>query len=639
MTKHKAGSISAHLTLAVFLVASAIAFAFIVAGFPGEVGKKPVRTGPGTGPKQGTRTAGQPEKPQPESKPERESNPSALPEPAFESTVSLSEREIAGLIEALLQADSWFEKDYARRAGRIAERLVQAGLPAWRAVCSALDGTGDEFARSRLNAVLACMRWRFSPYTVFLLESQTSSRFDQFLGELYTRAAPPKGEWFEKLQKLFDNKDAPALMKSFTDEMNPDASYYIVEFLEKLGEHALKPLLEALLREEHPYAAFCIRISLMRVAPGNLARLREYAADPSEKVRLVAVRALGLSGRKDAVPAIVRALGDESADVRYNAATMLSLIPDRRAVSGLVRALKDKDDEVAYSAARALGIIGDPEATKPLQEYFHSGKESAMESAASALAGIGEQSAQVLMSFLSDPEESVRVEAAAAMSQLRSPSTVPALLKALTDKSLLVRLAAVDALAYTGGRGVPEALRGLLSDADDEMRAEAARALGRLRDEASAEALGAALKDEVVTVRLAAISALGKVGGGRALDILAGSLANPELAPLAAPGIRKYGDSAGPPLLQALAAADPEARSWIIGLLADLHIMAAVPALVERLADPDTNTRFCADKALGIITGHETSYKFDAPEAERAEGAKEWRQWWEKHKEEDRERK
>ncbi len=583
MAEQKSETTTRYLAIAIFLVAGATALVFIMFFFTGETKKK---------------------------------------------DESLSKREIADLIDALLEAEPFIENDYPRRAGRIAEKLMQAERPAKQAIYDTLDRTDDEFARSRLNAVLACMRWRFNPYAIFVLDSQ-----NQFAGELYTRTAPPKGEWFLELQKAFDEKDAPGLIKKFTDVMNTEASYYIFEFLARLGEPALEPLLEALLRERHPYAAFCIRISLMRVSPECLAKLRSYAADEKVEVRMAAVRALGFSGRKEAVPAIVRALGDESADVRYDAAVMLSLVPDRRAVSALVAALKDADADVARCAARSLGVIGDPAAIEPLREYLRSGWEDARESAASALAGIGEQSAQLLVSLLKDPDEDIRLKAAEALSELRSRSTVPGLLSALLgDKSPSVRAAAAAALAYTGGRGVTEALRDRLSDTEPEVRTEAARALGRLRDESAAGALAAALKDRIVTVRLAAINALGRLGGEQALEILIASLTNPELAPSAAPGIRRLGGSAGPALIEALPGMPVDTRHWAIALLAEAKVMDAVPILLGYLEHSDLNLRFCADKALRMITDHETSYKCDAPEAERAEGAGEWRRWWEEQK-------
>jgi HEAT repeat protein len=469
------------------------------------------------------------------------------------------------------------------------------------------------------------MRWDFSPHLVFLLKESFV-----FVGELYTREAPPRGEWFSTLTKFYRIKDAPMLIKTF-ELKDPAASFYIFDFLERLGPAALKPLLEALFREENPYCAFCVKLSLMRVAPRALKELRELAIDPEEKVRAMAVRALGLSSRKEAVPALIRALDDESANVRYNAAVMLSVVPDRRAVASLADALKDSDDIVPAAAAYALGVIGDPAAIRPLQEYFCSTRPGARQGGASALAGTGEQSTQVLLTFLKDPDEETRIASACALAELRSTSTVPGLKKALSDKSEHVRSAAADALGYTGGPGVTEALKKALSDPGVGVRTCATHSLGRLKDPTAADALAAMLKDKDMRVRLAAANVLGEIGGERALEILIELLANPELAPLAVSGIKSYGASAAPALMAAMPASSVSVRCQIIGCLAETHIVEAVPLLLDGLGDPDVDIRYCANKALKMITSHETSYKCDVPEAERAKGMEEWRAWWKRH--------
>ena len=59
-----------------------------------------------------------------------------------------------------------------------------------------------------------------------------------------------------------------------------------------------------------------------------------------------------------------------------------------------------------------------------------------------------------------------------------------------------------------------------------------------------------------------------------------------------------------------------------------------MPTLIYSLTDLDMNVRFCADKALKLLTGHETAYKCDAAETERIKGQEEWRKWWEQTKKE-----
>jgi HEAT repeat protein len=203
----------------------------------------------------------------------------------------------------------------------------------------------------------------------------------------------------------------------------------------------------------------------------------------------------------------------------------------------------------------------------------------------------------------------------------------------LTDKDAGVRYASVDALGYTGGSGVTDAMKGMFKDTDADVRAAAVRSLGRLRDPASADSLEVLLEDEVVSVRIATVIALGKIGGKRALEILTESLASTELGSLAAAGIQKYGAGAGPVLIAAMPKMPVPARCEIARLLAEAKVIEAVPVLIDNLNNASIDVRFCAQKALKMITGHETSYRCDAPDTERAKGQEEWRAWWKKRRE------
>jgi HEAT repeat protein len=565
--------------------------------------------------------------PEPEPEPEPEPQPTPRPAPRLVQKLPLTQAEIAGLIDSLLCADSFVEYDFNRRAGRIAERLVQAGMPAWNMVCSEMDSLEDEFGRSRLNAVLACMRWNFSPYFIYQLDVN-------FMEELYTREVPPKGEFFSPLETFFKEKDAAKLVHAFTLN-DPDASFYIFDLVEKLGPAALRPLLEAL-SDEHRYFHFCVTVALMRLSPRVLKELRQFASDPSPAIRSRAVWALGLSGSKDAVPALVRALRDEESSVRSSAAYMLAMIPDRRSVPHLLKSLEDSDEDVASASADALGVIGDPAAIESLKTYVKSGAQDAGKAGMSALAGIGQQSAGVLLTFLKDEDSEIRTAAAGALAELRSPSTVNALIEALSDKDGSVRAGAADALGYTGGREVIPALGRALSDPDALVRSSVAYSFGRLQNPATADAVAVLLGDDDARVRLAAISSIAKIGGKRALELLVESLGDPELSPLAASGMKNYSEAAGPALIAAFPGLNVEGKCVAARLLAENGVMEAVPILVDNLAHPDVNVRFCADKALRIITGHETSYKCDAEDAERTKGREEWRTWWKEYREEQR---
>lgn len=567
----------------------------------------------------GEQTPEQPEAPPVE--PEPQEKPVPLSAPALVEKLHLSEAEIARLIDVLRTADSFIEYDFTRRAGRTAEKLVHAGRPAWDKVLASLKSEEDEIVRSRLNGVLACMRWHFSPYFIFTLEPG-------FVEGLCTYDLPPKGEWLPSLETFAKAKDASKLIHSFTLN-DPDASCYIFDFVEGLGAAALEPLLEAI-ADEHPYFHFCATVALMRIARRSLGSLVKLAVDEDAQIRSRAVWAVGLSGLSDAVPPLVRALEDGEAGIRSNAAFMLGMVPDRRAVQPLIKALKDPDEEVASYAAEALGVIGDQTALRPLQEYMASRRQDARRIGASALAGIGQQSAIVLLSLLRNGDEEARIAAASALSELRSPSTANGLVAALDDESAGVRAAAADALAYVGRRDVLQVLGGVLSDPEAAVRSSAAYALGRLGNPKAADMLGGLLEDEDARVRLAAVSALAKVKGSRALEILVASLESEELSPLAVSGIKRYGAEALPLLIKAFPGTSAPGKCIIARLLAEESAVEAVPILIDGLADRDIDVRFCSDKALKMITGHQTSYKCDDVDTKRAKGQEEWRTWWKK---------
>lgn len=536
---------------------------------------------------------------------------------------------ITQLIDILRHGDPFLDSSYPRRAGRATQKLALSGSAAWEMVSAAIDAERDEWARARFNAALACMRWKLGPYYIHTLNAD-------FVGALYPRQPPPKGEWFTSIETFLTARDAPKLLQTFALG-DPEASHYIFDALETLAPVALEPLLGAL-HDEHPYYHFCVTVSLMRVAPGTLPRLRQLSRDKNPDIRARAVWALGLSGRREAVPDLVRALDDSEPVVRWGAAYMLGTIPDPRQVSALVRALAGPDDEVACEAAEALGVIGDSAALAPLEDYARSGKKHAKTTSTSALAGIGEPGAPALLSFLKDPDEEMRVAGANALGELRSPATTGALLEALSDESPNVRYAAADALGYIGTAPAPDALTTLLSDPAPDVRASAARALGRIGAPGAAGLLAPLLKDKSVSVRWAAVDALGKLTELQALDVLIGCLGDPTLAPLACGEIEKSGAAATDSLLKAFSSTDTpaEGRCEIARLLAESGSVnkQVLTAFIDALEDPEVTVRFCADKALKILTRHETIFKPDAPEAERAKGVSRWRRWWQQHKHE-----
>lgn len=222
-------------------------------------------------------------------------------------------------------------------------------------------------------------------------------------------------------------------------------------------------------------------------------------SDPEPVVRAAAGRALGRLGAREAVPDLVKALGDTSADVRVVAAAALWRLPDpsatepllehvkdadkavrewsalalgvigdTRAVPEMVRLLGDPERSVRLAAVRSLGRIGDPAGLEPVLRYLRGGKRDAeeKEEGVAAIVSIkGDGRSVALLSLLEsaegDLEQQVRV--IVALGKVGNAAALPALRKRATSGSAELRDAAIKAIAELTGRTKGE--KGGASDA------------------------------------------------------------------------------------------------------------------------------------------------------------------------------
>ena len=210
--------------------------------------------------------------------------------------------------------------------------------------------------------------------------------------------------------------------------------------------------------------------------------------DPHQGVRWKAGEALGRMGR-DALPAVATVLENPDADVRWRGAVVLGDIGGAGAVEALIRALCDRDRYVRSRAEQALGRIG-PEAVGPLLSLLGNGTPRARQAAAAALgwtrdpapigpliAALGEEdpglseaaaralehlgdlSVEPLMGALSHPQTAVRRQVAGILGRLGNPRAAPPLRDALSDPDPVVRHAAGQALAAMGGEALEDLFR------------------------------------------------------------------------------------------------------------------------------------------------------------------------------------
>lgn len=211
-------------------------------------------------------------------------------------------------------------------------------------------------------------------------------------------------------------------------------------------------------------------------------------ADADWRVRASSGRAIGRLSVRDAVPDLVRALGDPQVEVRVVAAAALWRLPDPTAVPALLELLEDDDDSARQWAALALGVIRDARAVEPLSRHLTDSAESVRTDAIRSLGRIANAAAlPALRTFISDTDHPIdeRLEAINSLASLDGPAKVNVLVRLLNDDERRVRLRVVRSLGQVGDALVIPGLRRRRgAERDNEMRAAIDEALEAIQTRA-----------------------------------------------------------------------------------------------------------------------------------------------------------
>ncbi len=170
--------------------------------------------------------------------------------------------------------------------------------------------------------------------------------------------------------------------------------------------------------------------------------------DPVVRVRLSVVRAVGETGDREALTALVPLLGDSDPGVVRAAVEVLSL-RGREVVEDVLAFLRSAATASARVAAvDVLGFMRAPQATDALLALVEDADPALRVKVVKALAAIGDPRLMSLLeNLLEDPQWEVRCQAAKGLSLLGSSGSVACLRRALEDPQWWVRFHAALALA------------------------------------------------------------------------------------------------------------------------------------------------------------------------------------------------
>lgn len=188
----------------------------------------------------------------------------------------------------------------------------------------------------------------------------------------------------------------------------------------------------------------------------------------------------------DAVPALVRMLGDSRWFVVRNAADLLGELVATRSEDALVGLLRHTDDRVRRSATNALLKLGTPNAFKGIYEAVSDSSPEVRMQAAVAIATRkdGRTSATLIRAIEDEGDADVQMAMIAALGRVATPEAVQKLVKMAEPEGRLfrkkptnIRVAAVQALGDAKTSVALTALKELIGDKEKEVRETATRAL------------------------------------------------------------------------------------------------------------------------------------------------------------------
>jgi len=241
--------------------------------------------------------------------------------------------------------------------------------------------------------------------------------------------------------------------------------------------------------------------------------------DKAPTVRTGAVRVLGLTGKPDAIPALIKATKDDDKDVRRAAVAALGTIKDPSAIDPLLAALKDSYWFVRSEAAESLRQQGDPRVIPPLFDALADTDTTVQSSAETALLKLCSApgaSAEVFAAHLNDPNPKAVMISALGLAVQHDARATPVLLKLTASPDLQTRLQALKGWGEADDPAALPTLRQMLSDPNVNVRGWCIMGLGNLKDSTSLPALHAMATDatEPTSIQEAAAAAIDHITGG-----------------------------------------------------------------------------------------------------------------------------
>lgn len=440
---------------------------------------------------------------------------------------------------------------------------------------------------------------------------------------------PPGGERSEVTGVLAPFDETWNLIDTLQADDAPSRRVKGIQLAQLIDRNRREPLLRALDDTQTSVRLVAIE-GIEQVAPGEVAsRLLEIiSTDPSARARVASVTRFRGAETSLRTRAADQALRSHDRAARVAAVELLSEGSDEE-LGLLARALHDHDLEVARKAIAYLGSLGAPEALAILWSSLRMAAPQVQEPILRAMEEFDREAVVFLgRQSLDSPDPADRVLGLSVLARLEE-GTNERLLMALDDPSPEVRTQALETIRSNPSPAAVIAVGTRLRDPEAPVRLLALEVLEAIEDDRTLPYFVDGAKDPSPEVRRAAKDALLRHSSDAVIDLLLRALAFPShrraaadiLIELGRPAVtrltaalrdakpeagNKIGEilregNAAPVLIEELSNREPDRRLQAVAGLGAMMAVESVPALIERLHDPDATVRATTARVLGSL--------------------------------------
>ncbi|MCC6544089.1 MAG: HEAT repeat domain-containing protein [Nitrospirae bacterium] len=246
----------------------------------------------------------------------------------------------------------------------------------------------------------------------------------------------------------------------------------------------------------------------------------------NQNIRLISIRALGLTGSEKAISTLSLLFDEVERDLKYEILNAIGNIGGEKALSFISARLSDDEGHIRGAAADALGSFESIEIIKPLlnrlqTEEYH----NVIGKVVGALIETGqrymnEELAEGLLSSLNSKNPSVREMVVRGLGKLKWIDSAELISGLLNDENWRVRRASLEALNSGMNKNLIENLIIAAHDEIDEVRMIVAQLLSDYTEDMAKDELIELLEDNNYRIQLQAIEGLVKQNAVHAVPII-----------------------------------------------------------------------------------------------------------------------